>query len=199
MTTTPILSAPVTPPAISPVLPSTSSPPSSTTPTGTSGSSGSDALGNASSDTFLKLLVAQLQYQDPMNPADSTQFLAQTAQFTEVEKLSSMDTTLTNDLATRQNALATSLIGDQVTMGGGPNGADVTGVVTGMRLSADGPILTVDGQQLNLNQLQSVQGPASNATSPSGATAASGSTAATGPTTTGSTTSTPPTSATTAA
>ncbi len=151
MTTSPILSAPVTPPAVASASPSTSS--------------GSDALGSASSDTFLKLLVAQLQYQDPMNPADSTQFLAQTAQFTEVEKLTSMDTTLTNDLATRQEALATSLIGDQVTMAGGPNGTDITGVVTGMRLSADGPVLTVNGQQINLNQLQSVQGPSSSTTS----------------------------------
>ena len=37
----------------------------------------SDSLSDK--DTFLKLLVAQLKYQDPSNPADSTQFLAQTA------------------------------------------------------------------------------------------------------------------------
>ena len=46
---------------------------------------GSKSVGDQ--DTFLKLLVAQLKYQDPSNPADSTQFLAQTAQFTQVEKL----------------------------------------------------------------------------------------------------------------
>ena len=42
-------------------------------------------------NTFLTLLVAQLKYQDPMNPADSTQFLTQTAQFTEVETLQKME------------------------------------------------------------------------------------------------------------
>ena len=41
-------------------------------------------------DMFLKLLVAQLKYQDPTKPADTTQFLAQTAQFTVVEKLSEL-------------------------------------------------------------------------------------------------------------
>ena len=51
---------------------------------------------NASSNqlnenTFLKLLVAQLKYQDPMNPTDSTQFLTQTAQFTEVETLQKIE------------------------------------------------------------------------------------------------------------
>ena len=35
-------------------------------------------------DTFLKLLVAQMKYQDPLSPTDSTQFLTQTAQFTTV-------------------------------------------------------------------------------------------------------------------
>ena len=38
-------------------------------------------------DAFLKLLVAQLRYQDPMNPADGTEFISQTAQFTVVERL----------------------------------------------------------------------------------------------------------------
>jgi len=38
-------------------------------------------------DMFLKLLVAQLKYQNPMEPVDSSQFMAQTAQFTMAEKL----------------------------------------------------------------------------------------------------------------
>ena len=43
-----------------------------------------------SKDMFLKLLVAQLKYQNPMEPVDSSQFMAQTAQFTMVEKLQAM-------------------------------------------------------------------------------------------------------------
>jgi hypothetical protein len=46
-------------------------------------------------DAFLKLMVAQLRYQNPMSPADPQAFLAQTAQFTTVEKL----TQLTQQLA----------------------------------------------------------------------------------------------------
>jgi flagellar basal-body rod modification protein FlgD len=38
-------------------------------------------------NTFLKLLVSQLQNQDPMNPADSTQFVGQLAQFSSLEQL----------------------------------------------------------------------------------------------------------------
>ena len=58
-------------------------------------------------DTFLKLLVAQLKYQDPSKPADSTAFLAQTAQFTQVEKLG----------ADRRHAQAQQLIGASALVG----------------------------------------------------------------------------------
>jgi flagellar basal-body rod modification protein FlgD len=41
----------------------------------------------ASQETFLKLLVAQIKYQDPLNPADSIQFVSQLAQFSELEQV----------------------------------------------------------------------------------------------------------------
>src|SRR5580704_16990435 len=43
-----------------------------------------DPLGNE--QTFLQLLVAQLQYQDPLQPADGTQFVTQLAQFSDLEQ-----------------------------------------------------------------------------------------------------------------
>ncbi len=46
--------------------------------------SGSSALANE--DTFLKLLVAQLQNQDPLQPQDGTQFVSQLAQFSDLEQ-----------------------------------------------------------------------------------------------------------------
>jgi flagellar basal-body rod modification protein FlgD len=41
-------------------------------------------------DTFLKLLIAQVRNQDPMNPADGVQFMTQLAQFSELEQLMEM-------------------------------------------------------------------------------------------------------------
>jgi flagellar basal-body rod modification protein FlgD len=40
---------------------------------------------------FLQLFVAQLQYQDPLNPADGTQFVSQLAQLSELEQMTSMN------------------------------------------------------------------------------------------------------------
>ena len=41
----------------------------------------------ADKNTFLKLLVAQIRNQDPLNPADGLQFVSQLAQFTELEQV----------------------------------------------------------------------------------------------------------------
>ena len=48
-----------------------------------------DKLG-ADKNTFLKLLVAQLKNQDPLNPADGTQFVTQLAQFSSLEQSTQM-------------------------------------------------------------------------------------------------------------
>jgi flagellar basal-body rod modification protein FlgD len=56
----------------------------------------------ANQNVFLQLLVTQLKYQDPQNPADGTQFITQLAQFTEV----SNTTQMTSDLDSIKAALA---------------------------------------------------------------------------------------------
>src|SRR6476659_1288176 len=66
-------------------------------------------------DTFLKLLVAQLKYQDPTHPADSTQFLTQTAQFTQIETLQKISQQQEIQASASQMLAATSLVGRQVT------------------------------------------------------------------------------------
>jgi flagellar basal-body rod modification protein FlgD len=69
-------------------------------------------------DDFLRLLVTQLQSQDPLNPMDSTAFTAQLAQFSSLEQLQNINTTL-GTIGTSQsvqtNSQAVSFIGKTVT------------------------------------------------------------------------------------
>ena len=72
-------------------------------------------------DDFLKLLVMQLRNQDPFEPMKGTEFATQLAQFSSVEQLSNLNTTITqsvdaNHLLTQSisNALATTVIGKEV-------------------------------------------------------------------------------------
>ena len=68
---------------MSPVGSSTST--NNTVPAGSSATATAGAS-DVTKDMFLQLLVAQLQNQDPLNPADGTQFLTQLAQFQQLEQ-----------------------------------------------------------------------------------------------------------------
>ncbi|MGC8462234.1 MAG: flagellar hook capping FlgD N-terminal domain-containing protein [Acidimicrobiales bacterium] len=110
-------------------------------------------------NTFLNLLVAQLKYQDPLNPTSGTQFLSQTAQLTEVETISNLQTTISQELASQQTATSTSMIGQQVnaTLA---DGTAVSGKVTGVSLDpTNGPVLDVNGTAVPLSAVQSVGTP----------------------------------------
>ena len=66
-------------------------------------------------DTFLKLLVAQLKYQDPLAPTDGTQFLTQTAQFTTLETLQKIEKQQEGLAQSTQLLSAASMVGRAVT------------------------------------------------------------------------------------
>lgn len=73
-------------------------------------------------EEFLRLLVAQLQNQDPLNPMESQDFAAQLAQFSSLEQLTSIDDNIKQGIQTNlllsqtiNNTLATTLIGKQIT------------------------------------------------------------------------------------
>lgn len=72
-------------------------------------------------DDFLKLLVTQLRFQNPLSPLDNTEFTAQLAQFSSLEQLNNINTQLHDLLLFQnslQNTLTSSLIGKQVKIPG---------------------------------------------------------------------------------
>src|SRR5438067_783546 len=73
---------------------------------------------NLGKDDFLKLLITQLQNQDPSSPMDNSQFIAQMATFSTLEQMVNIGSKLDQILANNsQNSLASGseLIGKQVT------------------------------------------------------------------------------------
>ncbi len=87
-----------------------------------SNSSGSQILGK---DDFMKMMMAQLQHQDPLNPMDDSQFSAQLAQFSSLEQLQNLNDQMSqsinaNYLLTQSinNTLTSTLIGKDVKLTG---------------------------------------------------------------------------------
>ena len=107
-------------------------------------------------DTFLKLLVAQLKYQNPLEPTDSAEFMAQTAQFTVVEKLDALTKTNAELLSTNRALGASSLLGQSV-VSAGPNGDDVVAKVTGVRFDVAGPVLLTGDTEVSLAAVKEVR------------------------------------------
>lgn len=73
-------------------------------------------------DDFLKLFIAQLQNQDPLNPSDSTQMAAQMAQFNGLEQMMNVNTTLTSMLKAQDQGRTVQMInyvGKEVDVGNG--------------------------------------------------------------------------------
>jgi flagellar basal-body rod modification protein FlgD len=104
---------------------------------------GNQALGK---DDFLKLMVAQMKNQDPMNPSDDKDNIAQMAQFSSLEQITNL-ASATQDLANKMSLTQNiGLLGHTVTYAGA-DGTAVSGTVDGMNLDQNGAAtLSVAGQ-----------------------------------------------------
>lgn len=115
-----------------------------TAATGATTSGGTTAKDGSTldSEAFLQLLVAQLRYQDPTSPMDTTQLMAQTTQMTSVEQLVALADTQREAFAMQQRATAASLVGKQITAVDA-EGTKVTGVVSAVSYESGTPLLQV--------------------------------------------------------
>ncbi|MDK3257403.1 flagellar hook assembly protein FlgD [Blastococcus capsensis] len=108
-------------------------------------------------DMFLKLLVAQMKYQDPGSPADTNQLMAQTATFSQVEKLEELTKQNASLLALQRSSSAGAMVGQTVTYTD-DTGAAKTGVVSSVRLGTDKTeaVATVGGIAVPLGRITDV-------------------------------------------
>jgi len=90
---------------------------------------------------FMKILLTQLTYQDPLKPMDNQQFMSQIAQFTTLEQSQQLNDKIDRLLAIQSATQSIGLIGKTVDVNG-PSGP-FSGVVTALSLSTGDPQLTV--------------------------------------------------------
>lgn len=98
-------------------------------------------------DTFLTLLMAQLQNQDPTKPMDSTEYVGQLATFSQVEQATKTNQKLDSLLSASFLDQADAIIGRTITSDDGT----VSGIVESVRVTSDGAIAKLkDGREMLL-------------------------------------------------
>ena len=107
-------------------------------------------------DMFMKLLVAQLKFQNPMSPTDPSAFLTQSAQFTVIEKLEEIAATNAALLSSDRTLSATNMVGRTVSYLGA-DGTEAVGVVSGVTLDPAGPVLHVGDTEVALTAVRGVR------------------------------------------
>lgn len=122
--------------------------------TGTAGPSATSST-EADKNMFLELMVTQMRYQDPLNPTDSSEMLAQTAQFTALEKMEAVAEQMAMMVSTQMAFGATTMIGQTVRWYDA-DGVEQSGTVQGTTYLSSGPVLSVDGQSVAITDVVSV-------------------------------------------
>jgi flagellar basal-body rod modification protein FlgD len=107
-------------------------------------------------DDFLRLVVAQMTSQDPLNPQTDTQFIAQMAQFTTLEQSKSMQSDIAQLRLEQQLLQANALLGRVVQLQD-EQGALISGTVSAVQVKEGSPQLVVNGQPYDLSALLTIE------------------------------------------
>ena len=109
-------------------------------------------------DDFLKLLMTQLQHQDPMAVMKDEQFIAQLAQFSSLEEMQNLRKSFTSLLNISQLTQSAGLVGRTVQIKPLEEGAPmVTGTVSSVKMDQGVPKIAVNGQLYSLDAVQDVR------------------------------------------
>ena len=124
---------------------------------------GSALSGNSSIglQDFLKILISQLSFQDPLKPMDNQQFMAQMAQFTALEQSQQLNTKMDALLSTQASLQSVGLIGRTVDVT--TETGTLSGTVVALSLSGPQPSISVRDSNgtvtpnLSLDQITAVR------------------------------------------
>ncbi len=125
----------------------------SSSPATTGAATATKSLGK---DDFLKLFLAQMQNQDPQKTQDNSQFMAQLAQFSQLEQMTNMTKAQDDVLKSNQLASASTMIGKNIDVRD-TNGSIFTGKVTSVRIVEGAPKLMIGLREFDMKDLVQVK------------------------------------------
>jgi flagellar basal-body rod modification protein FlgD len=120
------------------------------------GQNGRQAKNILGKEDFLKLLIVQLEHQDPTNPLDDKEFIAQTAQFSSLEQMTEMNKTLSTLIDSSKTNLSYSLLGRRVEVLDEATGKMESGIVTDVQFNGGAPSITFNGITYGIDAVKKV-------------------------------------------
>ena len=104
-------------------------------------------------DDFLKILITQLQHQDPSAPLEDKEFIAQMAQFSSLEQMTNMSQGFSKLSGLLASSEAAGFLGKTVQVQDGS--ATITGLVNEV-VRGDHPLVGINGKYYDLDQVQKI-------------------------------------------
>ena len=117
---------------------------------------GRKAAGTMGKDDFLRLLVTQLENQDPTSPLDDKEFISQMAEFSTLEQMTQMNTTLSNLIVNNKINLSYSLLGRYVEVLDSNTGEVQSGVVSEVSFGNGTPSISFNGLTYSVDEVTRV-------------------------------------------
>lgn len=105
-----------------------------------------------SKDGFLKLLAAQLQHQDPLNAQDNTEYVAQMAQFSALEQMQNLNTSIEKLLVSQKFQEGSLMIGKTAKIAVGEDGF-IDGEVSAVRIAGNQIYVVAGGEEYSIDDV----------------------------------------------
>jgi flagellar basal-body rod modification protein FlgD len=118
-------------------------------------STSTDSLSSVNMNDFLKILVTELQNQDPTQPMDNSQILQQVSQIKAIESNQRLSDTLTS-MQTQQNLVAASSLLQKTITGLTDDGTKVTGLVDKVTVDSKGVKVCIGDKTISLTNISEV-------------------------------------------
>ena len=136
---------------------------SNVTPGSTSTDSSSSAGKTLSQADFLKLLVAQMTAQDPLNPSNNQDLLSQTVQLSTLQSNTSLQSIMTQLQSSQGLTQAGALLGRNVTVQASGT-TTAQGVVSSVDIASGTPMIVVNGVSYGMDKVLSISTPTQTST-----------------------------------
>ncbi|MFW6138147.1 MAG: flagellar hook assembly protein FlgD [Spirochaetota bacterium] len=117
---------------------------------------GRKVSGGLGKDEFLKLLITQLQNQDPTAPMEDREFIAQMAEFSSLEQMTQINNTMDQLIHTNKLKSSYSLLGKYVEVFDEHTGRKESGVVEEITFKNHSPVVSFNGVNYSLDQVTRV-------------------------------------------